>query len=454
MKNNRKLILFISIIIGYLALMVGGYFLADAIIDNESKRLHKQSIKALNDFFPHGNKYVDLSFNNYRVDYSEIPIPEVEPATILDAFERNRFLNRENNSESIEEAISAIDIHRKKRWEEKYGDFESLYNLDIIPDDSRNSFNSGWSLFIISEMEPGMRDGFYSYYVYPSQIAFKKVGPFLRNSVPSIEEALQTALNFETTDEKSSIKEFYRKGCTRGVSDEIISATSNRYWQMALDSPPSLWWNDSEHLVGGNTDPVYAGGMFNGYFEVMYNKTLPITYSLHRAPDRVFVIDKYTIRISAWILLTVALVLLIYALRKKGNLPTYQKEESLYEQLLRVCSPSNYMNPYDKDKVECANNLFKRLNDVSPDDLGNLREIRKIASQELGVSFISQNRIEQLKDLCNPSRFMNPYQPEKVSLANKLYARLSMDNLGIDDLEEIESVLHELYTPLNNDGAL
>ena len=83
-----------------------------------------------------------------------------------------------------------------------------------------------------------------------------------------------------------------------------------------------------------------------------------------------------------------------------------------------------------------------------------MREIRKIASQELGVSFISQNRIEQLKDLCNPSRFMNPYQPEKVSLANKLYARLSMDNLGIDDLEEIESVLHELYTPLNNDGAL
>ena len=453
MKNNRKLILIITVFIGYLTLMVGGYFVADAIIDNKSKRLHEQSVKALDDYFPRGNKYVDLSFNNFRVAYSETPIPEVEPATILDAFERNRFLNRENNSESIEEAIKAIDIQRKQRWDEKYGDFESMYSLDIIPDDPRNTFHSGWSLLIISRTEPGMRDGFYSYYVYPSQIAFKKVGPFLRNSVPSIEEALQTALDFETTDEKSSIKEFYRKGCTRGVSDEIVSATSNRYWQMVLDSPPSLWWNDSEHLVGSNKDPVSAGGMFNGYFEVMYNKTQPVTYSLHRAPDRVFVIDKYLIRISTWLLLTVALILLMYALRKKGKMPTLQKEESLYEQLLRVCSPSNFMNPYDKDKVECANNLFKRLNEASADDLVNLREIRKKASQELGVSFISQDRIEQLKDLCNPSRFMNPYQPEKVSLANRIFAKLSMDNLGIDDLEEIESVLPRLFPPSNNDGA-
>jgi hypothetical protein len=60
------------------------------------------------------------------------------------------------------------------------------------------------------------------------------------------------------------------------------------------------------------------------------------------------------------------------------------------------------------------------------------------AEEELGVSFVDLEMVEKLKKKVNPKRFMKPYNPEKVTLANELYSRLSKENISYKDIIEIE----------------
>lgn len=439
---NKKIILSL-IIIGYIALMIGSYFGASAIIEHKSKRFFAQSERALERYFSDGKKYVDLAFNSYRVYSTRIPIPSVQLATYDDALRRIRIMG---DKETVDEAMAAINSKRLTQWEKQYGDISSLFELDIVPDVIENHYNSGWSLQVFEGLERRIDNGFYSYFLYPSQISFKKVGPFLEDSVPTIEEALQQALEFETQNTKSDLQEFYKKGCSRGLIGAVINAASNRYWEVTKDTSPKLWWNDSTISIESNTRPVDSGSMFNGFFEVSFKRTQPVTYSLKRVSESVFRNDRNLIRAFIWTLLTICLMGLLIFYRRKGLAPVRRQEESLFDQLTQVCSPQNFMDPYDKDRVEKSNSIYQRLIRISPDDTESLKEIRREAIRELGVSFISPERIEALKERCNPSNFMNPYQPDRVSLANRYYGKLSLGDLSIDDIEEIEAGIPLLYS--------
>jgi hypothetical protein len=50
-----------------------------------------------------------------------------------------------------------------------------------------------------------------------------------------------------------------------------------------------------------------------------------------------------------------------------------------------------------------------------------------------------------LKEKANPKNFMKPYQPNKIEKANELYDKLSLGDLDIDVIEEIEQKIKELY---------
>lgn len=75
---------------------------------------------------------------------------------------------------------------------------------------------------------------------------------------------------------------------------------------------------------------------------------------------------------------------------------------------------------------------------TSPDDKDTLYDLQSQAEEELGVSFVDLEMIEKLKKKVNPMRFMKPYNPEKVTLANELYSRLSKENISYKDIIEIE----------------
>ena len=56
---------------------------------------------------------------------------------------------------------------------------------------------------------------------------------------------------------------------------------------------------------------------------------------------------------------------------------------NLYEELREKCNPSNYMNPYNAEKVEIANSIFSQL-DGFKDDVDTLVLLRNQAINKLG----------------------------------------------------------------------
>ena len=75
---------------------------------------------------------------------------------------------------------------------------------------------------------------------------------------------------------------------------------------------------------------------------------------------------------------------------------------------------------YDKEKVEKANSIYKTLKDTNPDDKEALDLLQRRASEELGICLINTDQLTELKETVNPKNFMNPYNAEKVALANEL----------------------------------
>ena len=112
--------------------------------------------------------------------------------------------------------------------------------------------------------------------------------------------------------------------------------------------------------------------------------------------------------------------------------------ETLYNKIKRLCNPSKFVKEYDKEKVDKANAIYQKLMNTSPDDKDTLYDLQSQAEEVLGVSFVDQEMLERLKKKVNPKRFMKPYNPEKVSLANELYSRLSKENISYKEIMEIE----------------
>ena len=136
--------------------------------------------------------------------------------------------------------------------------------------------------------------------------------------------------------------------------------------------------------------------------------------------------------------LTVLFMSLIIPLTIKESKVNKKKSETLYQRLVRLCNPKNFIDNYDKEKVDKANIIYKRLLETTPDNNYALIEIQIQASSELGINFIDKAELEDLREKVNPKRFLNPYNAEKVSLANELYAILAKDNLTYGELIEVK----------------
>ena len=61
-----------------------------------------------------------------------------------------------------------------------------------------------------------------------------------------------------------------------------------------------------------------------------------------------------------------------------------------------------------------------------------------MAVSELGISLIDKEELNELKQKVNPKNFMQPYNAEKVSLANELYSILSDENLDYVRMMEVK----------------
>ena len=95
------------------------------------------------------------------------------------------------------------------------------------------------------------------------------------------------------------------------------------------------------------------------------------------------------------------------------------------------------MNPYDAEKVGVANSIFSRLEE-NKDNVGKLIQLRNQAILKLGISFSASTMFECLSKIYNPSKFMGKnYDAEKLLAANKIYDKILQNKDNIIELEKI-----------------
>lgn len=116
--------------------------------------------------------------------------------------------------------------------------------------------------------------------------------------------------------------------------------------------------------------------------------------------------------------------------------------DSLYEELKEKCNPSRYLVPYNKEKVDIANSLYKELMAAGFYDNNALLGIRRKAVEQLSIKISTKKLYLKLKELCNPASYMQPYNDEAVKQANEFYARIEERKDSIEDLEVLEKEIN------------
>ena len=80
--------------------------------------------------------------------------------------------------------------------------------------------------------------------------------------------------------------------------------------------------------------------------------------------------------------------------------------ESLYMELLDKCNPRNFMEPYDKKKVDAAILIYNDLSRIDKTNEKHIRVIRDRATLELGINVSTDRLYKELIDYCNPQNFL------------------------------------------------
>ena len=119
--------------------------------------------------------------------------------------------------------------------------------------------------------------------------------------------------------------------------------------------------------------------------------------------------------------------------------------ESLHEELKAKCAPENFMNPYEPEKVSMSNVLFSEILATDKHAEEKLKSLRLRAMEELGIKFSTEQLYEKLTAACNPKNFTGgSYNKERLELANGLYQQILMNADDIFALEEIEDKAGDL----------
>ena len=279
--------------------------------------------------------------------------------------------------------------------------------------------------------------------IFPYAIGYRRLeSPFLYNYAPSVQSAVEEAFDYYTKNEDSPYLESIRNTSVEEMMG--IEELDNEYYTIAKDYYPQIHVsgdcideNDDEKGNGYSICPIKKGYMQNGFYRVFIAETQPETYSIVKKgnPD---IEERNKLWIFGAIGLTIVMLVIVVPLWIIHNKRNKIKFESLHDKLLRLCKPSNFMKDYDKEKVDKANEIYQRLMEIKPDDKETLMSLQAEAVASLGIVLIYKEKLKDLTDKVNPQRYMNPYNAEKVKIANDLYSRLTKEGLTYEEFAQIE----------------
>ena len=418
-------------IVAYIIAMIAMFVGVQKYIENKDNKLRIEIHDKISEIFAHQDQFVDIAYNGYKVSSEEISIPSKPIATGL-------------QTEMSKKLIGDIDRQMMDKWNENYGDLYKLHRVFYKRSDWSSPYNyeDGWNLVIIKHDYEGV----YVNWFFPYAVGYKKLDYQWEYSyLPSIETAVEEAFDFFTSNTKSRFYKNFEKGSYSKVWSKIHDA-QNEYYYMHEDENRRFWHGGIEGLFeesisfDDHSSPFQYGYMHNGYYRVFTALTQPKTYTIKKyawSPDEQ---DKKDLWLYWSIALTVLFLLIIIPLIIVNMRHKKEKEERLYNKLKRLCNPANFMSKgnYNKEKVDKANDIWAKLMSINQNDKEAFNEIQILAVRELGINLINKDKVQELMDKVNPKNFINPYNAEKLALANELYTIITKEGLTYNELEEVE----------------
>lgn len=429
-RQNIIIILWLLWIASIIAVFFGVY----EYIDQKKISLRSElrdNIETLFQGQSNGDAFVGNDDGFFYTEYSNYPVRHY---TKVSKPSRSKF----------DSSIAAIDhkITEKinDKWEQDYGDISSLYELNW-GDEYPNQNDEGWN--IVRVYCGGLNEEFiHTNTIFPYKVGLKSTE---WGNYYTVEQAVSEAYTFYTTDSKSSYSSRHKQGNVNELWNEIYKFSDQNEFYSIVESKKNGWTAGIPIYIPKNKSyeeaqrvmPYENGWMHNGYYRVYIAATQEKVFGIS---EEGWAIDSNRNRLLLWwcVGVSILFLLLIVPLTIKQMKSNKRKSETLYQRLVRLCNPKEFIDNYDKEKVEKANLIYKRLLETTPDDNDTLVEIQMQASSELGINFIDDSELEDLKEKVNPQRFLNPYNAEKVSLANELYAVLTKNNLTYGELMEVK----------------
>ena len=427
----------------YLVAMIAMFFGVHSYITSKDNRLRGEIYKAIFEAFENRNEVIGLTYSGYRVEYDKMDIP-LSPAQLAKKIDKSKIAQLPDSLKDLANTLKSIE---ESEWKENYGDLYKMYQLRW-KDNFRKG--DGWCLSVCKKEI----DGVSMSYIFPYAVGYKKQQwSDFYNYAPSVQVAVNEAFDFFTNNDKSQYYGIYEKNSVDNLWSKLNDA-SNEYYFLAQDETPRMWVGNSSSRIdpeikaknGREVCPYKNGSMYNGYYRVFVGRTQPITYSIKKygwEPDEK---DRKDLWLYWSIGLTVLLLLVVIPLWVIDAKHQKIKDESLYDKLKRMCNPTNFMNgtSYDKEKVDKANSIYKRLLEINGDDVEALNELQQQAVADLGINLIDAEKLADLKEKVNPKNYMTPYNPDKVALANELYATLSNEGLTYNEMADVEAKSNQL----------
>jgi len=400
MKVKQKILIVVA---SYVAAIIVLFWGTSLYIDKKTVKLRTEATERFEICFKNQNQFVDTEYSNMRINYSQTH-PPTRPSS---DFLRNL----------------------AQDWDEKYSDIYRYFKIN----------SGGWQLFVASKIN---YNTMYIANIYPTSVGYRRQdNSYMYSWIPSVEDCVKEAYDFWVSDPKSNYIDTYQKGNKNRIND-LIRDVPNEYFD---------WYHFDNYGSMGNSED--AGYMYNGYYKVFSGRTNYQTYEIKQLYD-VIDSDKKNKLLTGGIILTVILMCFLIPLliqnnrnekKKKECIEEYEKRknESIYDKLADLCNPAKFMNPYDKEKVEKANSIYEQLMKTSSYDIKTLKKLRQQAIDELNLNFINVEYLQDLKSKCNPKRYLQPYDAEKVRVANEIYKSLIDNETNIQVLEEIETEIKE-----------
>lgn len=308
-------------------------------------------------------------------------------------------------------------------------------------------WQTGWAL--------GVRENFglgriAEYIIIPYAVSFRKQSFGTLEGYISIDDILDNAFKFYTENDKSDFKKSIVTN-TKGFT--YMPYIGNNYYYLEAEKDATFVtmtisdYSDFATYMYNNSYYVFIKGYGRKMYKLVLNEHRVKYDEEQYISDKRFTILTYGIVVIG-ILLIVWIYLFVMVFKEEKD-----RNRTLLERIIIKCNPKKFVKNYNGEKLKSANDIYSKALAVDKNDEAAIIELASRAENELGIFLVSMNDIKIQRELCNPKRFMKPYDACKVEKASDLFGKLRQGVISYSVYAKIKEEIKLLYDEKKEDST-